>query len=115
VVAVGGKTEHMLSASSASPAAAPIAVGGRIPVPQRLVQVQPIYPQIAKAAHVEGTVELSIVIDATGNVERADIVRSIPQLDGAAIQAVKRWKYSPTLVNGSAVPVTMVVQVTFTL
>jgi TonB family protein len=116
VVAVGGKTDHLLAGTAAAtPSAAPIAVGGLIPVPQRLVQVQPIYPAIAKAGHVQGVVELSIVIDASGNVERAQVVRSIPQLDGAAVQAVKKWKYSPTVVNGAAVPVTMIVQVTFTL
>jgi len=115
VVAVGGKTEHVLAPSATTAAAAPIPVGGRIAVPQRVVQVQPIYPAIAKAAHVQGIVEVSIVIGASGNVERADIVRSIPQLDGAALQAVRKWKYSPTLVDGTPVPVTMVVQVTFTL
>lgn len=115
VVSVGGKTEHMLSNTAAESGLAPIAVGGRVPVPQRLVTAQPIYPAFAKTARVQGVVELSIVIDAAGNVTRAQVVKSIPQLDRAAIDAVKQWKYAPTLVNGAAVPVTMVVQVTFTL
>lgn len=111
VVSVGGKTEHALAGSSA----APLQIGGRIAMPQRLAQTTPVYPPIARQAHIQGTVEVSIVIDAVGNVERAQIVKSIPQLDSAALDAVKKWKYAPTVVNGTAVPVTMVVQVTFTL
>ena len=116
VVSVGGKTEHPLPEIppvAASPA--PVPVGGRIALPQRLVHAQPVYPAIAKAGHVQGVVEVSIIIDANGNVERAQIVKSIPQLDKAALDAVKQWKYAPTIVSGAAVPVTMVVQVTFAL
>jgi TonB family protein len=113
VVAVGGKTEHVVEGISAS--REPLPIGGRIGIPQRLVHAQPVYPPIAKTGRVQGTVDLSIVIDAFGNVERANVVRSIPQLDNAAIDAVRKWKYSPTVVNGVAVPVTMVVHVTFAL
>jgi len=115
VVAVGGKTEHLIAASADADASAPLQVGGRIGMPQRLSQAQPIYPAIAKQGQIQGVVEVSIVIDANGNVERAKIVKSIPQLDKAALDAVKQWKYAPTVVNGAAVPVTMVVKVTFTL
>ncbi|MBY0495163.1 MAG: TonB family protein [Cyanobacteria bacterium] len=116
VVSVGGKTEHLLaSAPAPAPGADPVPVGGRIAMPQRLVTRPPVYPAIAKTGHVQGVVEVAIVVDATGNVARAQIVKSIPQLDKAALDAVKQWKYAPTIVNGAAVPVTMVVQVTFTL
>jgi TonB family protein len=109
VVSVGGKTEHALAMPE------PLPVGGNVGLPQRLVHAQPVYPAIAKVAKVQGTVEVSVVIDASGNVERAQVVRSIPQLDAAAVEAVKKWKYSPTVVNGIAVPVKMIVQVTFAL
>ena len=115
VVSVGGKTEHLLPASATAAALEPIPVGGRIALPQRLVTAQPRYPAIARTGHVQGVVEVSIVIDAGGNVSKAEIVKSIPQLDRAALDAVKQWKYAPTYVNGAAVPVTMVVQVTFAL
>jgi TonB family protein len=111
VVAVGGKAEH----AAASPGASPVAVGGRVAMPQRLVLVQPTYPAFAKQAHIQGTVEVSIVIDAAGNVSSAQVVKSISQLDNAALDAVRKWKYAPTVINGTAVPVTMVVQVAFTL
>lgn len=108
VVAVGRKTETTASA-------APLEVGGAIAAPQKVAHTQPIYPEMAKAGRVQGTVSLSVVIGASGNVERASVVRSIPALNDAAVTAVKQWKYSPTLVNGVAVPVTMVVHVNFAL
>lgn len=113
VVSVNGKTDHVVEGLSAS--REPLPIGGRIGIPQRLVHTQPVYPPIAKTGKVQGTVELSIVIDAFGNVERANVVKSIPQLDSAAIDAVRKWKYSPTVINGVAVPVTMVVHVAFAL
>jgi len=112
VIAVGGKTEHALAGGSA---VMPLPVGGRIAMPQRIVHMQPVYPAVARIGKVQGTVDISVVIDAGGNVERAQVVRSIPQLDSAAIDAVRKWKYSPTIVDGVAVPVTMVVKVTFAL
>ena len=113
VVSVGGKTDHVVEGLAAS--REPLAVGGRVGLPQRLVHTQPVYPAIAKVGKVQGTVEVSIVVDAFGNVSRAKVVKSIPQLDSAALEAVKKWKYNPTVVNGVAVPVTMVVQVAFAL
>ena len=113
VVAVNGKTEHVIAAAEAAPA--PLAVGGRVAVPQRMVTAQPVYPAFAKTARVQGVVEVSIVIDSKGNVTKTQVVKSIPQLDRAAIDAVRQWKYAPTLVDGAAVPVTMIVQVAFTM
>ena len=110
VIAVGGKTEHMLSGASA-----PLPVGGSIAVPQRLFQAQPVYPRIARDNKIQGTVDVSVVIDAGGNVNQAKVVHSIPMLDSAALEAVRKWKFSPTIVDGTAVPVTMIVRVTFAL
>jgi len=112
VIAVAGKKEHALAGGSS---VMPLPVGGRIAMPQRLVHSQPVYPALAKVGKVQGTVDVSVVVDASGNVEQAQVVHSIPQLDGAAIEAVRKWKYSPTVVNGVAVPVTMIVHVTFAL
>jgi protein TonB len=94
---------------------APIEVGGAIAAPQKRQHVQPVYPVLAKQSRVQGAVSLSIVINPNGIVERATVVRSIPALNDAAIAAVKQWKYAPTLVDGVAVPVTMVVHVNFSL
>jgi protein TonB len=96
-------------------AQAPIEVGGAVATPQKKSHVQPVYPAMARQSRVQGTVSLSIVISTTGAVERATVVRSIPALNDAAITAVKQWKYTPTVVNGAAVPVSMVVHVNFAL
>ena len=86
-----------------------------IRAPQRIVNVTPVYPPIARSAHVEGVVIIEATIDETGNVVRTGVLRSIPLLDDAAIAAVRQWKFSPTLLNGIAVPIVMTVTVNFTL
>ena len=57
---------------------------------------------------------LETVIGSTGEVEDVKVLRSVPLLDDAAISAVRQWRYSPTLLNGVAVPVIMTVTVNFT-
>ena len=109
VVAVGGKAETTTAGF------APVEVGGAIAAPARVSHVQPIYPEMAKQSRVEGTVSLSVLIGPSGKVEKASVVRSIPALNDAAVSAVKQWKYQPTVVNGIAVPVSMVVHVNFAL
>jgi TonB family protein len=93
----------------------PLPVGGPIEAPPLLNQVRPSYPPAARDARITGTVKMLIVIGPTGNVERATVVESVPMLDQAALRAVKQWKYAPTKVNSVAVPVSMVVGVTFVL
>jgi TonB family protein len=90
-------------------------VGGSIPMPERLATARPDYPLLAKAGHIEGDVDIEVVIGATGNVEKARVTRSVPQLDAAAVAAVKQWKYKPTMVNGVAVPVKTRIRVSFNL
>ena len=97
------------------PPAAPIRIHEGIQAPRKLVDVAPAYPALARAAHVKGTVILEATIDVAGNVEAVRTLRSIPLLDAAALDAVRRWKFSPTRLNGIAVPVIMTVTVNFTL
>jgi protein TonB len=75
----------------------------------------PAYPDAASAARVQGVVIAELVIDEAGNVAAAHIVRSIPLLDQAALDAIKQWTFTPTLVNGAPVPVLVTVTVNFTL
>lgn len=95
----------------------PIRVGssGPVPMPAKIVDVAPEYPASARIARVEGTIELDILVGPTGAVEETRIIKSIPQLNNAAIAAVRQWKYSPTVINGVAVPVRMIVKVAFVL
>jgi len=64
---------------------------------------------------VQGVVILEAVIDTNGDVADARILRSIPMLDQAAVDAVRQWRFTPTLLNGVPVQVIMTVTVNFTL
>jgi protein TonB len=90
-------------------------VGGSISAPTKSKHVPPVYPAEALAAKVQGVVILEAVIGKDGKVESAKVVSSIPMLDQAALDAVRQWEFTPTLVNGVAVPVVMTMTVNFTL
>jgi TonB family protein len=90
-------------------------VGGTIREPTRIRHVAPVYPVIAQQARVAGIVIIELVIGETGLVTHARVLRSIPLLDQAALEAVMQWQFMPTLLNGQAVPVIMTVTVNFTL
>ncbi len=93
----------------------PVRVGGNIRPPEKTTHVTPIYPEVAKSARVQGVVILETLIDEQGRVADARILRSIPLLDQAALDAVRQWEFTPTLLNGVPVPVVMTVTVQFTL
>ena len=93
----------------------PVRVGGNIKAPTLISRVAPIYPQIAQSARVSGVVIVEAAIGTAGNVTDVKVLRSIPLLDNAAIEAVRQWQYEPTLLNGVPTPVIMTVTVTFTL
>jgi len=83
--------------------------------PSKIVDVAPAYPAIAQRARVEGVVILEAVIDAQGRVASVRVLRSIPLLDAAAIDAVQQWRFTPAFLNAEPVPVVMTVTVNFTL
>ena len=93
----------------------PIPTGGDIRPPAKTRHVPPIYPQIARANGVQGIVILEAVISETGRVRDVRVLRSIPLLDNAAIDAVRQWQFTPTLLNGQPVPIVMTVTVSFEL
>lgn len=99
------------SISATAPAG--IRVGGAIKAPDKIQHVSPVYPKIAQASKVSGVVIMEVLIDTDGNVADIRVLRSIPMLDNAAIEAVRQWKYTPTLVNGVPTPVQMTVTVNF--
>ena len=94
---------------------APVRVGGDIKEPRKIRDARPVYPQEAMDAKVQGIVILETVIGLDGVVERARVLRSVPLLDQAALDAVLQWQFTPTLLNGAPVPVIMTVTVNFTL
>jgi TonB family protein len=89
--------------------------GQTIKPPVRLVNVNPVYPEDAQAARVAGVVLLQITIGTDGSVVNAVVLRSIPMLDQAAIDAVLQWMFEPTLLNGVPIEVKSVITVNFTL
>jgi periplasmic protein TonB len=86
-----------------------------IQTPKKIVHVAPRYPEVAQAVHVQGVVVLEAVIDARGSVQSVSVVQSIPLLDQSAIDAVRQWRFTPTILNGEAVPIILTVTVNFTL
>ena len=92
----------------------PLRVGGSIKTPTKIRDVRPVYPPEALAAGIQGVVILEAVIDQGGGVSNVRVLRSIPLLDQAAVDAVREWQFTPTLLNGVPVPVTMTMTVNFT-
>jgi protein TonB len=101
--------------SAAAPQQAPVRVGGDIKEPKKIKDVKPVYPPDAQAAGIQGIVILETIIAKDGTVNEAKILRGVPELDKAALDAVIQWRYTPTLLNGDPVEVVMTVTVTFSL
>jgi protein TonB len=84
-------------------------------VPTKVKDARPVYPPDAMDAKIQGVVIMDIRIDEQGRVTEAHVLRSIPALDQAAIDAVKQWEFTPTLMNGVPTAVIVTVTVQFTL
>jgi TonB family protein len=76
--------------------------------------VAPVYPPIAKAAHVQGVVILHALISKTGEVENLQVISGPPMLVASAMDAVKKWTYKPYLLNGVPTEVETTINVNFT-
>ena len=93
----------------------PVRIGGAIKAPSKIHDVKPAYPPEAQASRVQGVVILEILIDVNGGVQDARVLRSIPLLDEPALDAVRQWRFVPTLLNGVPQAVVMTVTVNFML
>jgi periplasmic protein TonB len=111
----GGVVGGVVGGLSDSAPPAAVRVGGNIKEPKKIKDVLPTYPAIARTARVQGQVILECTISPQGRVADVRVQRGVPLLDQAAIDAVRQWQYSPTLLNGVPVPVIMTVTVTFRL
>jgi TonB family protein len=94
--------------------AAPIRVGQLDPS-KRLYKVDPVYPTLARLAHIEGDVRLEAVVDETGCIADVRVLDGPPLLVSAAVEAVRRWVYSPTIQNGEPVRIQAIITVRFRL
>jgi protein TonB len=89
--------------------------GGQVTAASIITQTHPVYPPLARQARIQGTVVLSAIIDKEGKVAQLSVVSGHPLLVQAALDAVKQWRYKPTLLNGDAVEVDTTISVTFTM
>jgi TonB family protein len=92
-----------------------VRVGGNVIAANLLSQVDPVYPESAKQAGMQGVVVLEAEISREGIVDNLTVVSGNPPLTQAAIDAVRQWRYKPTLLNGEAVPVVTTITVNFSL
>ncbi len=94
--------------------APPVRVGSEIKAPKKVKGAAPEYPAEAVRAGLRGLVLLECTLDTHGIVHDVRLLMGVPPLTDAAIKAVKKWRFEPTLLNGVAVPVIMTVSVNFT-
>jgi TonB family protein len=83
--------------------------------PKLLTQVDPVYPEEARKAGIEGIVVVEAATDETGHVKSVKVLKSIPMLDQAAIDAVKQWVYEPMVINGEPKGIVFTTTVRFSL
>jgi periplasmic protein TonB len=116
---IGGVIGGVVTAAPLAPKKegpkAPVRVGGRVKAPRLIQRAEPAYPALARQVHLQGTVEIDAVIDEHGNIEEMKVISGPPLLIQSALDAVRRWKYEPTYLNDEAVPVQLIVSVSFRL
>ena len=101
----------LLVASQETPA--PIEVPAKSMQSLLIRRVAPVYPPLARAARVQGTVVLKVIVNKAGEVRVAEPISGHPMLAPAAIEAVKQWRYMPYMQDGEPVEVTTTIQVHF--
>jgi TonB family protein len=89
--------------------------GSAIRPPVKTKHVNPVYPAAARDRKITGVVILEARIEPDGRILDARVLRSIPELDDAALDAVRQWEFTPTVVNGVPAPVTMTMTIQFSL
>ena len=120
---LGGILGGVLSAATSAPPPPPpkpatpkrIRVGGQVEGAKLIFKPTPDYPPLAKMARIQGTVRLEAIISKDGTIQELKLVSGHPLLVKAAEEAVQRWRYQPTLLNGEPVEVVTEIEVNFTL
>ncbi|HET7105609.1 MAG TPA: energy transducer TonB [Candidatus Acidoferrum sp.] len=92
-----------------------ISVGGNVQAARLINRVQPRYPEIARSERISGVVKLHVIIGKDGSVRSLRVQSGICSLAMAAMEAVRQWRYQPTLLNGEPVEVDTVIDVIFSL
>ena len=94
---------------------APMRVGGAVTAPTKIHDIAPEYPRMARDAKIQGIVIIQATIGADGRVVDAEVLRPIPFLSQAALDAVRQWRFTPPQLNGEPIAVIMTVTVNFKL
>ena len=108
----------MLFRSAFAPAAdgtKRITIGGNVQQAKLISQPKPVYPPLAKQAHISGVVHLRAIIGKEGNVIDLAVISGHPLLIPSAMEAVRQWVYRTTLLNGEPVEVVTQIDVNYTL
>ncbi|HUI51454.1 MAG TPA: energy transducer TonB [Terriglobales bacterium] len=92
-----------------------VTVGGNVQAARLVNRVQPLYPPLARQTRISGTVKLHAIIGKNGAVEQLTVVSGHPLLVQSALDAVRQWRYQPTLLNGDPVEVDTEIDVIFSL
>jgi periplasmic protein TonB len=93
----------------------PIRVGGNVQAARIVNRVQPVYPPLARQTRISGTVRLHAIISKDGTIQQLEVISGHPLLQQAALDAVRQWRYQPTLLNGEPVEVDTTIDVIFSL
>lgn len=104
-----------IKATSETLHSGPIRVSQGVQMAKLLKQVMPVYPPLARTAHISGTVRLLGIIAKDGTIRNLQVISGHPMLTRAALDAVSQWVYRPTLLSGEAVEVICPIDVNFTL
>jgi len=91
----------------------PVKIGGQVKEPKLLSSTLPVYPTFAKEAHIEGDIVIRTTIDKNGSVTHMEVVSGPTMLRQAALEALGRWKYEPSKLDGQPVSVQMLVTIKF--
>jgi len=111
-----GGTSTLLAPPPPKPAAPTrVRVGGNVQEAMLKQKVTPNYPQIAKAARVQGTIVLHAIIAKDGSIQELQYISGPPLLMKEAMDAVRQWRYQPTMLNGEPVEVDTTISVVFSL
>ena len=102
-------------AEAKAPRTGPVRVGGDVQSARLIHQVRPLYPALAKQVRTQGTVRLQAIIGRDGAIQNLQLMSGHPLLVPAAVDAVKQWRYRPTLLNGETVEVLTQIDVHFHL
>jgi TonB family protein len=94
---------------------APLRVGGQVRVPIKTKDVRPVYPPEAQQNRIQGIIIIEVVVNANGEVVDPCVLRTVPELEAAALEAVRQWQFQPAVYDGKPWPVVMTVTVNFTL